>query len=110
MGIIKAIRKLKDPGSVGEKRSSQWGKVRAEHLKNNPACAVCGNTKGVEVHHIVPFHLNPEKELDPTNLITLCRKAKCINCHLCVGHCGSFKSYNPIVEESAKYISDMLKK
>lgn len=76
-------------------RSDKWPKTRAAHLKNFPACAVCGGRKKVEVHHIRPFHLHPELELDSSNLITLCENDDDgVNCHLFFGHLGNFKSFN----------------
>jgi hypothetical protein len=47
----------------------------------------------VQVHHVRPFHLRPELELDPDNLISLCM-AEGRHCHLAVGHGGDFKAYN----------------
>lgn len=61
-------------------RSPKWPAVRAEHLKDHPICEVCGATK-VEVHHIKPFHLRRDLELERSNLITLCREH-----HFKVGH------------------------
>lgn len=79
----------------GTQRSSHWPVVRAAYLKDHPACALCGGTEKLEVHHIRPFHVHPEFELDPTNFITLCEANKFgIDCHLMVGHLGSFKSWN----------------
>lgn len=76
-------------------RSGEWPAVRARHLKLFPTCAVCGGTKKLNVHHIKPFHLHPELELDPKNLITLCEALKGgANCHLLFGHLGNFKSFN----------------
>lgn len=76
-------------------RSSKWPGVRINFLKLNPTCAVCGGTKTLEVHHIRPFHIHPELELVPTNLIALCESGKYgINCHLLVGHLGNYKSIN----------------
>ena len=46
-------------------RSSGWRSVRNEHIENNPTCAACGRRDGLEVHHIVPYHVDPSKELDP---------------------------------------------
>jgi len=106
--IIKKVRKLKDPGSQGEKRSGQWPKVRKEHLEKNPACAACGGNNKIEVHHCEPFHLDPSKELDENNLITLCEANKWLNCHLCLGHGGSYKAFNPDVRKDAKRMNDML--
>lgn len=93
------LRLLKDKllGKVpsGKKRSKDWPKVRDKHLKEHPACAVCGNKKKTEVHHIKPFHMAPELELEPSNLITLCElKKKGINCHLLIGHLGNYSREN----------------
>lgn len=84
------------------KRSVKWAKVRKEHLKLFPSCAVCGAKKFLEVHHILPFHLFPEKELVESNLITLCEQ-KGHECHLQFGHLGSYQSYNKDVVEDAKH-------
>lgn len=93
-----------------KKRSSKWPKVRAKHLAENAMRACCGATTKLEVHHKVPFHNNPDLELDPTNFITLCESTSDgIICHLCVGHAGDYKEYNPNVEQDAARILQMLK-
>lgn len=95
--------------TFGAIRSSQWPKIRKEHLKDNPNCAVCGGTKKCEVHHKKPVHLFPNLELDNNNLITLCESKKDgINCHLFVGHLGSYSSYNLNATEDAKNIHDKI--
>lgn len=73
----------------GVPRSSGWSKVRADFIKGK-CCALCGGTKLLEVHHIEPFHLYPEKELDPKNLIVLCEGNKSMNCHLQFGHFNNY--------------------
>lgn len=86
---------LKDKKSHDHKRSNRWATVRKNHLKKNPNCALCGGTKKLEVHHIKPFHVHPELELDPNNLITLCEdKGDGVYCHLFFGHLGNFHSIN----------------
>lgn len=87
-------------------RSSQWKKVRQEHLKEFSKCAVCGKTKDLEVHHIQPVHLKPELELDPENLITLCSNS----CHLLFGHLMDFKSWNPKIIEDALAFKNRISK
>jgi 5-methylcytosine-specific restriction protein A len=87
--------------AYGNKRSPQWGEVRKKHLKTHGTCAVCGGNKHLEVHHIMPFHIDPKKELDPTNLITLC-ESKSHNDHLIFGHLLDFKAMNPNVVTDAK--------
>jgi len=76
-------------------RSSGWSKVRKNHILNHPVCAVCGKDKKLEVHHIEDFSTRPELELDPLNLLTLCRGS--FNCHLLFGHLGDWKSINEFV-------------
>lgn len=88
---------------VGERRDPQWQKVRNIHLRAHPFCAVCKSTTKLEVHHINPFHLYPEQELDPNNLITLCETATHgVVCHLLVGHLGNYRSFNDNVVADAK--------
>jgi len=81
------------------RRSAHWPKTRAEHLAKNPTCAACGTDQKLTVHHIKPFHINPELELDPNNLITLCEGV--MNCHLRMGHLGNFRSYCVSIAEDA---------
>lgn len=71
-------------------RSSSWRKVRNEFLKSNNKCAACGRNEQLEVHHIIPYHVDNNKELDPSNLIVLCDK----HCHFIFGHLGDWKSWN----------------
>lgn len=93
------------------KRSGSWARIRREHIAKNPLCAVCGGKDKVEVHHKKPFHLHPELELDPQNLITLCESWKNgICCHLLVGHLGSYKSFNVHVEDDAALLNQKISK
>jgi hypothetical protein len=83
------------------KRSEHWPKVRKAFLAGK-VCAVCGGKKKLEAHHMKPFHLVPELELDPTNLIALCEGNPDINCHLAIGHNFNFKGFNPdVIADSA---------
>ncbi|HEY3993606.1 MAG TPA: HNH endonuclease [Ktedonobacteraceae bacterium] len=80
-----------------ESRSPEWPAVAHAHLAKEPACRVCGHRgQGLQVHHIKPFHLYPDLELDPNNLITLC-ELKGRDHHLLIGHLDDWESYNPQV-------------
>jgi hypothetical protein len=79
----------------GGLRSSHWPSVRNAFIKTRPLCEVCGE-KNPEAHHVQPFHLYPELELLPQNLIALCRPH-----HLLYGHYMSWKSFNDKVREDA---------
>lgn len=82
-------------------RSSEWPALRKKHINKHPCCQACGSCKKPEVHHIVPVHLDPSKELDPDNLITLCDKY----CHFIFGHLMDYKSWNKdIVKDASWYL------
>jgi 5-methylcytosine-specific restriction protein A len=89
----------------GVARSGKWVTVRKHHLEQFPTCTVCGGTKNINVHHIQPFHLQPELELEPTNLLTLCEGNPNLNCHLVIGHSFNFKGYNPDVIKDAQELA-----
>jgi hypothetical protein len=92
---------------VKTRRSNKWSLVRKLFLNKNPNCAVCSGTIKLEVHHIKPFHLFPELELEESNLITLCEGNKVINCHLVPGHSFNYKKFNPNVIEDAKRLAEI---
>lgn len=73
-------------------RSSKWRHVRHKHITSHPECAACGCLEENHVHHIKPFHLFPELELESTNLLTLCPR-----CHLTFGHFYNWSDHNPCV-------------
>jgi len=85
-----------------KRRSSKWPKFEHSFLKTHKNCAACGGTKRLQVHHISPFRLHPERELDVNNVIVLCMGMP--ECHLRIGHGNSFKSYNPHVTEDAAVV------
>ncbi len=87
----------------GHDRSPHWARVAKEHLLREPHCVACGYKGGkLQVHHIKPFHLHPQLELDPHNLITLC-EARGREHHLLLGHLGEWGSYNEHIREDVKH-------
>ncbi len=86
--------------SVGEywgaPRSGKWPAVRRAFVKSNPYCSACGTTRELEVHHIIPFHIDASRELDTANLLTLCQ-----DCHFYIGHLKDWNRYNPQVRDDA---------
>jgi len=92
---------------ITAKRSPHWSTVRKAHLEKFPTCAVCGGSVKVQVHHKKPFHLHPDLELDPLNLVTLC-EAPGHNCHLVFGHLLNFRSFNPDVGADAPTWNDKI--
>ncbi len=94
--------KLQKRVPKGHKRSSKWRKVRKKHIKVYNECIVCGSKKVLEVHHVEPFHINPARELDPTNLITLCDKRN-MGCHFVFAHLKSWQSHNITILSDAQH-------
>lgn len=90
------LRRLFDRDAL-EGRSPEWRAVRNEFIRLHPVCEVCGGDDDLEAHHVRPFHLHPELELDPQNLIALCRPH-----HYLVGHLMDWRSFNLTCEHDAK--------
>jgi len=87
------------------KRSNLWHELRDAHLKKQPVCQICGTSKDLQVHHIVPFNFRRSMELDPDNLVTLCvSKYWGMNCHMEIGHGGNWRLENPWIEYDIKQI------
>jgi len=82
------------------KRSGKWPKVMKAYMAEHPACEVCGHTDKINVHHIKPYHLFPESELDSGNLISVCVEPH--DCHLLWAHLGDFKAWNPTIRADAE--------
>lgn len=88
--------------ALEKKRSPKWPETRRAHLKVQPICQACGGSDKLQVHHIRPFHLHPELELDPNNLLTLCEK-RGHDCHFVFGHFHNWTLYNPNVIADVEY-------
>ncbi len=69
-------------------RSSKWPALRNAFIRENPNCVVCGQDADT-VHHLKPFHVAPELELDRNNLASVCDK-----CHLTVAHLNQWRLWN----------------
>jgi 5-methylcytosine-specific restriction protein A len=96
--------------AFGNKRSPQWGGVRKAFLKTHGSCVACGSKDHLEVHHIVPFHMVPSKELQQSNLVTLCQ-SKSHNDHLIFGHLLDFHAMNvKVVTDAKNYHTEVAKR
>lgn len=101
MGMINQIKSfIKDATT---KRSDAWPEVEKTHLRLYPTCAACASKVRLNVHHKKPFHLDPNLELDPRNLITLCMDPAA-ECHIKIGHGDNFRAYNPNVDRDARAV------
>jgi len=80
-------------------RSGQWARVRREHLEQEPACIACGRDDELEVHHVVPYHIDKALECAPANLCSMCHE-----CHLSIAHAYNWKTWRPDVRRLAQMI------
>lgn len=87
-------------------RSNRWPAVRDAYLEAHQTCEACGGKENLRVHHVEPVGIAPDRELDPTNLITLCDGH---HCHLMVGHLGDWRAWNPTVRQDAAAMLERIK-
>lgn len=82
---------IRNPGYVTRNARAAWATRTAmktfSEQPENRECAWCGRKGSLEVHHIHPVSVAPDKAADPGNMIMLCRKPAC---HLVIGHDGDF--------------------
>jgi len=90
------LKSLFNGRTFGAARSPEWSEFRNAHIKEK--CEYCGKGFFLELHHIKPFNLFPELELDSENVITLCRLH-----HFHLGHFFNWRKYNPFISQ---WISD----
>jgi len=93
--------RIQGKAAKGQKRHKDWPKIRMEHIKLFGKCYVCRKTKKLQVHHIIPFNIAPDLELNPDNLITLCTNN--MNCHLIFGHKGNYRETNDDCVDDSVY-------
>jgi 5-methylcytosine-specific restriction endonuclease McrA len=87
-----------DPANVtGAARSPKWASFVKRFLRGK-ACLACGQKDALTGHHVVPFHLRPDLELDERNVVPLCSD----RCHIVFGHFNDFRLDNPQVREDCE--------
>jgi 5-methylcytosine-specific restriction endonuclease McrA len=80
----------------------KWRRLRKYMVDKIPYCQMCRDDKKLEVHHIMPRHLYPDKALDEVNLVVLCKP-----CHFRYGHLAtSFKDSNPFILKMIETIDE----
>jgi hypothetical protein len=94
--FIKPQQEIQFFQEAGIKIWRNWRKLRKEVIKKSKCCAICGYTKKLEGHHILPKHLFPQYALIEQNIIVLCD-----DCHLHLGHWNNYKDYNPAIRRMA---------
>ena len=102
------LDRVQGKAKKGQKRSSEWRLFRQKYIQDQ--CASCGSETKLELHHIVPFNVAPDLELDPDNVITLCENKKYgINCHLYNGHNGNYRNFNLRVKSDSYESKERIK-
>jgi len=84
---------------------TQWEMTKAKraYIKEHKLCAACNYKKKLEVHHIIPVHIDITLACEQSNFITLCR-----DCHFTFGHFHNFRKYwNPHIILLAENIQDL---
>jgi len=66
-------------------------KAKRDYVQIHPECAICGCQKNLEVHHVIPVHIDLSLSTVFENFITLC-DASNNGCHRWIGHFGNFKN------------------
>jgi len=87
--------------SISASTYYSMAKAKKLYVSEHSECAICGYKKKLNVHHIIPIHIDETLSCDPDNFITLCR-----DCHFTFGHFHNFRKYwNPDIREFAKRIN-----
>ena len=95
----------KYPMLGGVPRSPKFAKLAKEFIKEKGGkCEATGVSFDLEVHHILPYHLYPEKELDKNNFIVLTHWI-----HFFLAHLGRWASHNEKIVEHAKWLRELIR-
>lgn len=78
---------------------ARWRAVRNAYVRLHPRCALCGHGKQLQVHHIVPWHVDESLRYHADNLVTLCQP-----CHFRYGHGLNWKRHNMWITELADWL------
>lgn len=70
-------KNIESTSSVKVRWDWEWLHIRSAFLEDRPLCAKCGSGDRLEVDHIVPRAIAPERFKDPENLQVLCH-----TCHM----------------------------
>ena len=90
-------------GLVSALRSDwRWRKVRNDFVSRHPRCRMCETTTDIEVHHIIPWHVDENLRYAEHNLVTLCRPD-----HFRFGHWRNWRSQNSHIIELAEVTTEM---
>ncbi len=88
----------------GNRRHKDWEKSSQLWAKSNP-CEFTGKTHldaRLTVHHIIPFHVRPDLEMDEANWFSVTDPW-----HLVICHVGNFSNW--MVEVELRRVAEMIR-
>jgi len=83
----------------------QITKAKRIYREANPRCALTGVKANVQVHHMIPVHIDRRLAACQTNLITLSAST-----HFWAAHLSNYKHYNANLPETIKQLKATLKR
>ena len=86
--------------------ADKWESFEHTYYKTHPKkCAACNERLHIDLHHIIPRHINPSLIFTESNLTPLCRCD-----HFRIGHHKNWDTYNPNVTTDSKTFNKLLQK
>jgi 5-methylcytosine-specific restriction endonuclease McrA len=68
-------------------RDPRFRSAEREFIRRNPVCAGCGGS-ATTAHHVIPFHVRPDLEMDESNWAPVCP-----DCHFVDGHARNWRKW-----------------
>lgn len=96
LGCLARLPIIRHAICMSQGRSSKWPALERKFLKEHPECVICGRPAKI-VHHCVPVSWDPSKELDESNLRSIC----CESEHRLIAHLNCYTSYNSRFDSDA---------
>lgn len=84
-----ALRLLRDRARVIlGRRDPRFPARERDFLRRHPACVGCGRP-ATTAHHVIPFHVRPDLEMDEGNWAAVEK-----DCHYVIGHQRNWRKWN----------------
>jgi hypothetical protein len=97
-GCAAVLMQAERTAAADARQTTEYRHAMAAYRAAHPACEWCLRPGGIEVHHVLPVHVDPDRAADTNNMVALCER-----CHLVVGHAGNFAScWVPNLKEVVK--------
>ena len=66
-------------------------KAKRAYATTHPECAICGNPNNIEIHHVIPVHIDITMSCNFKNFVSACDSNN-NGCHRWLCHFGDFKN------------------